>query len=245
MDLSLKLNVPLPVLPATCSVFQGGCQYEFEVEPFEYRQKLLEYAGLHTNNQIVVAYPRCEDEAKNVDCDIFRLGTAMNMSVCEPVVRKGELWSYAIETDYTRKVRIESYTYVDGVRLARCVPYRERPLRLTSGQIAQLIMPLWVSVRCNQGLLDHLQVIFPSLENARFRSFLEQPDDALEQICANIPLEFSQQAAYFNAENILERAELVLQFLNTMHSQGMQIDRYDATLNTLKEEHQVLNVSLN
>lgn len=246
MDSSLRFNRPLPVLPVTCGVYQTGSSSEFEVAPHAYYEKIFDYAREYTDNQVVLAYPLEEDGDEKPDCAVFRLGTAIVMNVCDPVVRKGELWSYSIETTDTQKVKLTGFSdSPDGVRLANCVPFEDNGLKLNMEQTMALLLPIWISIRANVGSVDSLTCVMPTFGNRSFIDYIEDLDSCLDRVCAYLPLEFSQRAAFFAAEDVVKRSLLVLRFLNAAHSKGFKLDIIDADLDSLQKWNRAVKVGNN
>ncbi|MDO5296964.1 MAG: hypothetical protein Q4F00_10130 [bacterium] len=246
MSSSLRFNRALPVLPVTCGVYQSGCRYEFEIPPLSYYERILDYAREHTDNQVILAYPKREADEASPNCEVFPLGTAIAMNVCEPVVRKGELWSYSIETVDTQKVEIAEFTSsADGVRLARCKPFKERIRRLSVEQTMNLLLPIWISIRANLGATDCLTSVLPAYGSISFMNYMSDLDSCLEQVCQFLPLKYEQQAAIFAADDIIKRSMLVLRYLNKAHSSGFKIELYDAGLDELSHWNRCTKVSHN
>lgn len=246
MSSSLRFNRALPVLPVTCGVYQSGYRYEFEIAPLSYYEKILDYARLHTDNQVVLAYPKREADEASPNCEVFPLGTAIAMKVCEPVVRKGELWSYSIETVDTQKVEIAEFSESpEGVRLARCKPYRERSRRLSVEQTMNLLLPIWISIRANLGATDSLTSVLPAYGSVSFMNYMSDLDSCLDQVCQSLPLEFEQRAALFAADDVIKRSLLVLRYLNKAHAAGFKIELHDAGLDELSHWNRYTKASKN
>ncbi len=246
MSSNLRFNRALPVLPVTCGVYQSGYRYEFEISPLSYYEQIFDYARQHTDNQVVLAYPKREADEIFPNCEVFALGTAIVMNVCEPVVRKGELWSYSIETVDTQKVRIVEFSEsAEGVRLARCKPFKENSRCLSVEQTMNLLLPIWISIRANLGATDSLTSVLPAYGSISFMNYMTDLNSCLEQVCQFLPLAFEQRAALFAADDIIKRSFLVLRFLNKAHSSGFKIELHDAGLDELSHWNRYTKASKN
>ncbi len=237
MSSELHFDLPLPMLPVTTGVYQSNHNYEFEIAPQDYLEKIFAYARKYTNNQVVLVYPKNENGETDANCPVYDVGTVIRMHVCEPVVRKGELWSYSIETTDTQKANIIACGAKDGVRLAICTPYRERNVELSLGQKMMLLLPIWISIRANVGGNDSIHTVLPCMGNEAYAFYLRDIDGALQRVCRYLPLDFSQRAAYFAAPDVLRRCALVLEFLNKAHASGFRMEIVKADLRELGHWH--------
>lgn len=216
-----KLEIPL--LTISNPICMPGKAVEFEVVPGPNYDKLFQFVDEHSQGYIGIAYPQLEN-CTEISDEIFDHVTLLKLDYWEPVIRKGELWSYSLEASYSAKAKILKCHADLGFRLAKLVldpDNMEQPSRRAA---FHAVMKAWVNLRLLAGGLDSHFACFPARDNINFRTFWKNPKTLPDKVFMYLEGDYYDKIRYFMASSILEKVDAACSMVEKARLSGLRFE---------------------
>lgn len=216
-------NLEIPLLILSDPVLMPGKAVEFEIAPEQHYEKLFQFVDERSQGYVGIAYPMLEN-CRDISDEIFDHVTLLKLDYWEPVVRKGELWSYSLEASFTAKAKILNCHADLGFRLAKLMLDEDNMAKPSRREAFHAVMKTWINLRLLDGGLDSHYACFPARDNANFRAFWDNPVTLPDKVFMYLEGDYYDKIRLFMASNILEKVDAACGLVEKARYSGFRFE---------------------